>query len=100
MLLEYILTLTEKTRRHDKIMLGISPRGGLALVRCAKAYAAMQGRDFVLPDDIKTCVLPVFAHRLVLGGLSLGSDYQAEALMRQILEEVPVPSEQFSRPGR
>lgn len=99
-LLEYILALTEKTRSHDKIMLGISPRGGLALVRCAKAYAAMQGRDFVLPDDIKSNVLPVFAHRLVLGGLSLGSDYQAEALMRQILEEVPVPSEQFSRPGR
>lgn len=99
-LLEYILALTEKTRSHDKIMLGISPRGGLALVRCAKAYAAMQGRDFVLPDDIKSNALPVFAHRLVLGGLSLGSDYQAEALMRQILEEVPVPSEQFSRPGR
>ena len=57
--------------------------------------AAIQGRDYVLPDDLKACAQPVLAHRLILGGLRLGSDRQAEAVLAQILEEIPVPVEKF-----
>ena len=73
----------------------VSPRGALAWIRCAKAKAAMEGRDYVLPYDLKACAQPVLAHRLILGGLSLGSDRQAEAVLAQILEEIPVPVEKF-----
>lgn len=94
-LLDYILRLCEATRQHEQILLGISPRGALALVRCSKAMAAIHGRDYVLPDDIKECAIPVLAHRLVLGGLSLGAEFQAETLMQQILDTAAVPTELF-----
>ena len=94
-LLDYILRLCEATRQHEQILLGISPRGTLALVRCSKAMAAIHGRDYVLPDDIKECAIPVLAHRLVLGGLSLGAEFQAETLMQQILDTAAVPTESF-----
>lgn len=94
-LLDYILRLCEATRQHEQILLGISPRGALALVRCSKAMAAIHGRDYVLPDDIKECAIPVLAHRLVLGGLSLGAEFQAETLMQQILDTAAVPTESF-----
>ena len=94
-LLNYALQVISKTRDHERIQLGVSPRGALAWIRCAKAKAAMKGRDYVLPDDLKACAQPVLAHRLILGGLSLGSDRQAEAVLAQILEEIPVPVEKF-----
>ena len=94
-LLAYALQVVGRTRAHERIQLGVSPRGALAWVRCAKATAAIQGRDYVLPDDLKACAQPVLAHRLILGGLSLGSDRQAEAVLAQILEEIPVPVEKF-----
>lgn len=94
-LLNYALQVISKTRDHERIQLGVSPRGALAWIRCAKAKAAMEGRDYVLPDDLKACAQPVLAHRLILGGLSLGSDRQAEAVLAQILEEIPVPVEKF-----
>ena len=94
-LLDYALQVVGRTRAHERIQLGVSPRGALAWIRCAKAMAAIQGRDYVLPDDLKVCAQPVLAHRLILGGLSLGSDRQAEAVLAQILEEIPVPVEKF-----
>ena len=94
-LLDYALQVVGRTRAHERIQLGVSPRGALAWIRCAKAMAAIQGRDYVLPDDLKACAQPVLAHRLILGGLSLGSDRQAEAVLAQILEEIPVPVEKF-----
>ena len=94
-LLNYALQVISKTRAHERIQLGVSPRGALAWIRCAKAKAAMEGRDYVLPDALKACAQPVLAHRLILGGLSLGSDRQAEAVLAQILEEIPVPVEKF-----
>lgn len=99
-LLDYIYNIVEKTRQHEKILLGISPRGALACVRSVKAFAAIQGRDFVLPDDIKKCVIPVFAHRIVVSGLSFGSHYQAEKILEQIMDDIRVPSEQFNTKGR
>ena len=94
-LLDYALQVVGRTRVHERIQLGVSPRGALTWIRCAKAMAAIQGRDYVLPDDLKACAQPVLAHRLILGGLSLGSDRQAEAVLAQILEEIPVPVEKF-----
>ena len=64
--MEYIARIVEKTRSHESIALGISPRGSIALMRAARARACLAGRDFVLPDDVQKLVLPVFLHRLVL----------------------------------
>ena len=63
---EYIVTLVEATRQHDDIYLGASPRGSLALYHAARAWAALQGRDFVLPDDVKALAEPTLAHRVIV----------------------------------
>jgi MoxR-like ATPase len=63
---EYIVVLTEATRTHSDLTLGVSPRGTLALLKTAQAYAAIHGRDYVIPEDIKTLVPLTFAHRLIL----------------------------------
>ncbi len=63
----YIVTLARHTRDHPEVYLGASPRGSLALYRTAQAYAAMRGRDYILPDDVKALVVPTFGHRIILG---------------------------------
>ena len=75
--------------------MGVSPRGSLALLRCVKAYAYLQGRSYVNPDDVKALSVPVLAHRLVLG---YGNDTstRAEQLIEKILENTPVPTEDFA----
>jgi MoxR-like ATPase len=62
----YITDITRSTREHETVQLGVSPRGTLALFRAAQARAALQGRGFVLPDDIKALSVPILAHRIVL----------------------------------
>ncbi|GAB6991125.1 AAA family ATPase [Paenibacillus pini] len=93
-LLVYIVALAEATRKHSDITLGISPRGTQALLRAAQSYAAIQGREYVLPDDIKHLFIPVCAHRLVLKKRyeTLGSP--AERMLHEVLEQIPVPSEE------
>jgi MoxR-like ATPase len=98
-LLRYMLTIAEKTRNHPDIVLGVSPRGTQALLRATQAYAAIQGRDFIVPDDIQTLIQPVLAHRIVLTPELRWKERQAEAVLDKIIREVPVPSEDWAAAG-
>ena len=92
-LLEYIVTLAEATREHKNVILGISQRGSLALLKYAQTLAAIRGREYVIPDDIKDGVIPVFAHRLLLASSERIRKRAAEELLEDILAKVPVPTE-------
>ncbi len=96
-LYRYLLQIVDCTRHHASLSLGISPRASLIMVKCLKAYAAIQGRDHVLPDDIQALCIPVFAHRLVLNGFSYHQAKQPQLILKDILEEIPVPTEDFIR---
>jgi MoxR-like ATPase len=87
----YLLEIVHGTRMHDDIQLGGSPRASLALFRTAQAYAAIQGRDFVTPDDIKRMVQPVLAHRIILRPESRLRKLTAAALLHEIVSDVRVP---------
>ena len=90
----YIVRLAEATRTHEKIKLGVSPRGSLALMRASQAYAAMDGRDYVLPDDVKAIAPDVWNHRLICKGynLSQSSDAPLE-ILDAILRQTEAPTE-------
>jgi MoxR-like ATPase len=87
----YIVEIITQTRRHPDIYLGASPRGSLALYRTGQARSAMQGRDYVLPDDIKALATPTLAHRLIISPSARLRDVTGETVMREILSTVPVP---------
>lgn len=89
-----MVEIVEATRKKEEILMGVSPRGSLALLRCAKAYAYLDGRRFVTPDDIKALAVPVLAHRIVLGYGAGGSD-SARTLIQTLLAATPVPTEDF-----
>lgn len=93
---KYIVEIAEATRKKEKVIAGVSTRGTLALMYAAKAYAALMGRGYCIPDDVKTLAVPVLAHRLVI---SYGYQKRSEAqnMIKEILEEVPAPTEDFSR---
>lgn len=91
-ILEYIAQLVEKTRDHEAIALGISPRGSIALMRAARARACLRGRTFVLPDDVQQLVQPVFLHRLVLRPEAALHAQSASRLLLDIVRSIPVPS--------
>ncbi len=92
LLMEYAVTLADATRRHDQLQTGVSPRGTLALVRCAKATALMQGRDHCVPDDVIRNVLPVFSHRVTTKTfIHDGDTAPAQRIVQQLLETVPSP---------
>ena len=88
----YIAALCEATRDKDRALLGVSPRGMLALLRVSQAYAAIQGRDYVIPDDVKKLAVPVMAHRVILRGL-YGKTGENEAFIRELLDKIPAPTE-------
>ena len=88
----YIAALCEATRDKERTLLGVSPRGMLALLRVSQAYAAIQGRDYVIPDDVKKLAIPVMAHRVILRGL-YGKAGENEAFIRELLEKIPAPTE-------
>lgn len=87
----YIVALARQTREHNDVYLGASPRGSLALHRTSQALAAMNGRDYVLPDDVKALVIPTFAHRLILGPAARLRDIDADQIVKEIQNSVPVP---------
>lgn len=87
----YIVELTHQTRQHADVYLGASPRGSLALYRTGQALAAMQGRDFVLPDDIKTLLKPALSHRVILGPAARLRDLSSDQVLDEIMSTVPVP---------
>src|SRR5439155_25945541 len=88
---KYLLDIIQATREHDEIHLGGSPRASIALFRTAQAVAAIGGRNFVLPDDIKRMALPVLGHRLILRPESRLRKISAAAVINEIMSEVPVP---------
>jgi len=85
---EYIIRLIMATRQHPEVILGVSPRGGVAVQRAAQAMALLRGRDFVTPDDVKTVAPPVMAHRLLSRKRGLENGRKA---VRAVLDEVEVP---------
>lgn len=87
----YITDLTETTRSHEGIEIGISPRGSLALFHVAKATAFVEGRDYVLPDDVRFMIGDVFAHRLVQNGRGRAKGMESRELVEDILAKVPIP---------
>jgi MoxR-like ATPase len=88
---EYIVSLVNATREHHDVYLGASPRGSLALHHAGQALAAMQGRDFVIPDDIKLLAEPTLAHRIIVSPSARIKNVDTRAVVREILDEVPVP---------
>lgn len=87
----YIVDIVIQTRRHPDIYLGASPRGSLALYRTGQARAAMLGRDYVIPDDIKALAMPTLAHRLIVSPSARLRDVTGETVMREIMTTLPVP---------
>lgn len=89
---QYMVSLVEASREHEEVSLGVSPRGMLSLLRASQALAAVRGRDYVLPDDVRELAQPVLAHRLVVRS-SYNSGSKAEEIINSLLETVPVPTE-------
>ncbi len=92
----YLLDIINATRNNPSIALGVSPRGTLALVKAAQVYAAIRGRDYVIPDDIKTLAVPVLAHRIILF-TNLSRANTGIALIKSILDSVAVPTEEWNK---
>jgi MoxR-like ATPase len=90
-LLTYLVDLTRETRRHDSILVGAGPRATQSLLLASRAHAALDGRDFVTPDDVRTLFQPVLEHRLILRPEFEIEGTETTAVIRQILEKVPVP---------
>jgi len=93
-LVSYALEIVRRTRESEFLSLGVSPRGSQALYRAAQAMAFLEGRSFAIPEDFKPLVVPVFAHRVVVNGLyasTLKKSEQSDQVLREIVENVPVP---------
>jgi MoxR-like ATPase len=93
-LVDYMLAVVERTRTHESLAMGVSPRGAQALYRATQALAAVEGRDYATPDDVKRLALPVFAHRVVVNSrvaLAPRSTEAAERVLNEILTLVDVP---------
>ncbi len=95
-LLEYMVGLVQATREDREVRSGVSPRGTLALLHASQAYAWLNGRDFVVPEDVKDVAVPVMAHRLVLSRC-YGSVVTGEQRIAAILEQVKVPVEEWEK---
>jgi MoxR-like ATPase len=93
----YILTIARATRRHDTIELGASPRATMALYRTAQALAAINGRAYVIPDDVKQLVAPVLSHRIMLSTRTRLRGRDNSVILHEIVESVPVPVESYSQ---
>lgn len=89
---EYIVSISNATRNHQNIYLGASPRGSLALFRASQALAGMQGRGYVIPDDIKLLVKPTLAHRIIVTPAARVRSITSTAILDEILQSVPVPN--------
>ena len=87
----YMAALCEAARNPEKVRLGPSPRALLALMRCCQALAAIRGRDYVIPDDVKELAVPVLAHRIVLRGISY--QVSTDKFIQELLNQVEVPTE-------
>jgi len=95
----YIVALVNATRRHPDVYLGASPRGSLALFKTSQALAALQGREYVLPDDIKVLAETTLAHRIIVSPSARIKNVDTRNVVREILAEVPVPGTAPRREG-
>jgi MoxR-like ATPase len=93
----YIVDVVNQTRRHPEVYLGASPRGSLTLYRTAQAYAALRGRDYVIPDEIKALAPAALAHRMIVSPAARIKDVSSEAVLSDILASVPVPGARVVR---
>jgi len=93
----YIVELMTQTRKHPEVSLGASPRGSLVLYRTAQARAAVAGRDYVIPDDIKALAPACLAHRMIVSPSARIKDVTAESVLADILGSVPVPGASVRR---
>jgi MoxR-like ATPase len=91
--LGYISSMAEETRRHPQVRLGVSVRGCLAYVRCAKAWAAADGRGHVSPDDVKALAFPVLGHRILLDPEAEFGGATVEGVIEAVLETIAPPQE-------
>lgn len=96
---KYIIDIVGHTRKDADIMLGVSPRGSQALLKASQVYAIMNGRDYVLPDDVKAVAKPVLCHRLLLTSTARIKDRYAETVIERILGQVHVPTEEMHFKG-
>jgi len=93
-LVNYTLAIVEKTRQHEYLSLGVSPRGSMSLYRAAQALAFLEGRNYCIPDDFKRLIIPVFCHRCVVSSRyisTLKKSDQARAIVEEIINSTPVP---------
>jgi MoxR-like ATPase len=89
---QYIVDIVRATREHPAVQFGASPRGSLGLMRAGQALAALRGRDYTLPDDIKSLVIPVLAHRLILKEQNRLRGESAKQILEDIIDRIPVPA--------
>jgi MoxR-like ATPase len=87
----YLVEIAHRTREHPEVYLGASPRGSLALYRASQAQAALRGRDYVLPDDVKALAVPSLAHRIILGPGARLKNLSAEDVVQAVLSDILVP---------
>ncbi len=90
-LLKYMASLVTKTRNHPHLFLGASPRASLAIMRASQGFAAINGRDFVIPEDVKRALVPVLRHRMILAPEREMEGMSAEMVIESIIKTVPVP---------
>jgi len=93
-LIKYALEIVRRTRTHEKLTLGVSPRGSQMLYRAAQAMTFLDGRGFCVPEDFKPLVVPVFAHRVAIHGMhssGMKKAVRAEEVIQEIIDTVPVP---------
>ena len=93
-ILDYLMSIVERTRTSPQLRMGVSPRGNIALFRAARAFALTQGRTYLIPDDVRDLVIPVLAHRIIptgSTGSTLNSHEQAARILESILDEIEAP---------
>ena len=90
-ILEYVTALATATREHELIRLGVSPRGALAIVRMAKAHAYLEGRTYVIPEDVQQIFTDVCAHRIILNPKARVSELSADDILRQVMKQTKSP---------
>jgi len=87
----YLTEIVHQTRQRQELALGASPRASIALFRCAQALAAVSGRNYVLPDDVKKIAAPVLTHRVIVRPEARLRKVTAAAIVEDLVEDVPVP---------